>query len=128
MGPPLFQRLRAQQAIVSKIWKKYIYLRECIGYIFAKIMFLIKYNFIGVLLNFLSPNQKVGVFLSTLRCGCLVLRPTMFLTIAARGAVICPSREASAEVKILNKTWMLKLYKKPSALPFQIVILTKPKV
>ena len=75
VGPTLFQRLRAQPAVVSKIWKKYLFLGKWIGYIFAKIMFLKKYHFIGVLLHFLSPTWKFGVCLSILWCGCLFLVP-----------------------------------------------------
>ena len=60
LGPTLFQRLRYQQAFVSKILnRKNLFLKKCIGYIFAKIMFLIKCHFIGDLLPFLSPTPKL---------------------------------------------------------------------
>ena len=58
IGPPIFQWPTALKPVVLKIWKKYLFLTSCMGYVFAVIMYLRKRHFMLLFQRFSDLSKK----------------------------------------------------------------------
>jgi len=58
VGPPIFCLLIALKLVVWKIWKKYLFLTSCMGYVFAEIMYIRKRHFMLIFQKISDLSKK----------------------------------------------------------------------